>query len=312
MRCLVGLLLILLATLPISGDAQTLYKYRGENGEWIFSDRPPDDGQPEETRSLTDTATGKGGVELSHTVVDRSIRIVANNMFYAPVELVVDFDQVQGVAFPDPDKSLRWVLPPTSETVLLNLELLDSVAAPSVRYAGHFTLGDPAAVHRGETLYRVPFALATDFPVSQAYPDAATHNSLDSRYAVDIAVPIGTDVFAARAGVVFDVTDTNFRSGVDRERDGPAANIVRILHDDGTYALYAHLNWNTIRVRPGERVARGQYIADSGNTGFSTGPHLHFAVIQNAGMRSVSVPVRFAGANSTAVVPARGAVLTAY
>ena len=40
------------------------------------------------------------------------------------------------------------------------------------------------------------------------------------------------------------------------------------MHDDGTYAIYAHLNTNTIRVRPGDRVRRGQYIADSGNTGF--------------------------------------------
>jgi len=71
---------------------------------------------------------------------------------------------------------------------------------------------------------------------------------------------------------------TNFRGGVDRQRDGGAANIVRILHDDGTHAVYAHLNWNSIRVRPGDHVERGEYIADSGNTGFSSGPHLHFEI----------------------------------
>ena len=88
--------------------------------------------------------------------------------------------------------------------------------------------------------------------------------------------------------------------------------MVRILHDDGTYAIYAHLNTNTIRVKPGDRVERGQYIADSGNTGYSSGPHLHFAVVRNVGLRVESVPVTFLGANSVTVIPASGNLLTAY
>jgi murein DD-endopeptidase MepM/ murein hydrolase activator NlpD len=87
---------------------------------------------------------------------------------------------------------------------------------------------------------------------------------------------------------------------------------VRILHDDGTHAVYAHLNWNTIRVKPGDAVERGEYIADSGNTGFSSGPHLHFAVLRNVGMRMESVPVVFEGPNSREIPPAVGDTLTAY
>jgi len=148
--------------------------------------------------------------------------------------------------------------------------------------------------------------------VTQAYPVAATHRTLDSKFAVDVAMPVGTDIFAARGGVVFDVTSSNFRSGLDIQRDGPSANIVRVLHDDGTYAIYAHLNWNSIRVRPGDEVETGEYIADSGNTGFSSGPHLHFAVQRNTGMKIESLPVVFKGQNSGGVVPATGDVLTAY
>ena len=140
----------------------------------------------------------------------------------------------------------------------------------------------------------------------------ATHTTRDSHYAVDIAMPIGTDIMAARGGVVFDVAASNFSGGLDPVKDGPKANVIRILHDDGTYAIYAHLNTNSIRVRPGDRVQRGQYIADSGNTGFSSGPHLHFAVARNVGMRIESVPVTFTGQNSQSVVPAAGNYLTAY
>jgi murein DD-endopeptidase MepM/ murein hydrolase activator NlpD len=77
-------------------------------------------------------------------------------------------------------------------------------------------------------------------------------------------------------------------------------------------SLYGHLNWNSIRVVPGQRVARGEYLADSGNTGFSTGPHLHFVVQRNAGGRIVSVPVRFQGRGGDEVTVVTGAAPIAY
>ncbi len=125
-------------------------------------------------------------------------------------------------------------------------------------------------------------------------------------------MPIGTDVFAARGGVVFDVAAASFTGGTDRTQNLSLANVVRILHDDGTYAVYAHLNWNSIRVRVGDHVERGEYIADSGNTGYSSGPHLHFVVVRNAGMYMESLPVEFAGADQGPVRPGTGQLLTAY
>jgi murein DD-endopeptidase MepM/ murein hydrolase activator NlpD len=305
------LLGVLALAFSFAASAQTMYKYRGDDGEWIYSDRPPDDGQVNETRKL-EISVVKGTLDVFHEVVDGEVLLFATNRYYAPVEVTVEFDHIQGIAFPHPDQELRWILPPRSETTLLNLEILDTVAAPSAEYSARYALGDPEAIHRPGVLYRVPYAVSTDYPISQAYPDVTTHDTPDAYYAVDVAMPVGTDIYAARGGIVFDVAESNFRSGLDRDRDAPAANIVRILHDDGTYALYAHLNWNTIRVRPGDRVRQGEYIADSGNTGYSSGPHLHFAVIRNGGMRSESVPVRFAGVNLSVVVPATGNALTAY
>ncbi len=95
-------------------------------------------------------------------------------------------------------------------------------------------------------------------------------------------------------------------------QNGEAANVVRILHDDGTYAVYAHLNWNSIRVKPGDRVVTGQYIADSGNTGLSSGPHLHFAVLRNAGLRVESLPAAFRAPNNSRVAPISGEMLTGF
>ena len=114
-----------------------------------------------------------------------------------------------------------------------------------------------------------------------------------------------------RKGVVINVAHQFFRGGTTQEVRNEA-NFVQVLHDDGTTAVYAHLQLDTVRVRPGQRVQRGEYIANSGNTGYSSGPHLHFVVLRNAGLRSESVPVTFAGPGGASVVPRSHASLTAY
>jgi len=303
----------LLLALLASGlaSAQSVYKYQGEDGEWIYTDRPPQDGAVVEVRKLN-TQSRQPKFTVTHDLVGSRVNLVAKNDFFAPVEVAIVFDSIRGVEYPNPDKELRWVVLPRSEKRLLSLPVLGDVDAPAVSYRVAYLPGNPSAAHRATDGYRVPFSAGGNYPITQAFPEQVTHESPDSQYAIDIAMPIGTDVLAARGGVVFDVASKNFKGGVSREEYAYAANFVRILHDDGTFAVYAHLNWDSIRVKPGDRVVAGQYIADSGNTGFSSGPHLHFAVQRNAGMQILSLPVEFRGPMSTGVVPATGSVLTAY
>lgn len=305
--------LLLVATSVVSGlaGAQTLYKYRGENGEWIYTDRAPGDEIESETRSLRGrVATGE--FLVSHELTGNGLTFTAVNSYHAPMQVAIDFDSIAGVEYPDPDLQLSWVIPARSEQVVLELPVLGGVAAPSARYRFVYLPGDPARQPDPDYAYRAPFAAGNSFEITQTYPDSITHLTRDSMYAVDIAMPVGTDIVAARDGIVFDVASTNFKGGMDRSEYAELANFVRILHDDGSYALYAHLNWNTIRVSPGDRVRTGQYIADSGNTGFTSGPHLHFAVQRNVGMRVDSMPVNFRGPDDARIAPASGNTLTAY
>lgn len=301
----------LMLTLAGGSSAGTMYKYRGENGEWIFTDRKPAEEHNAEVRQL-ELSFIQPTFSVTSETVGANIEFTAHNDFYAPIEVRLEILEIVGVEFPHPDDELRWVIPPRSEQLLLNLEFLQQATAPHVRYRYHYLPGDPAAQHQAEDGYQVPFSSAQSFPVTQAFPDTATHRSLDSVRAVDIAMPIGTDIFAARGGIVFDVASQNFRGGLNAALDGPAANIIRILHDDGTFSLYAHLNWNTIRVKPGDRVEAGQYIADSGNTGFSSGPHLHFAVLRNTGFRIESLPIDFRTRDGSLFAPNSGEVLTGF
>jgi murein DD-endopeptidase MepM/ murein hydrolase activator NlpD len=101
----------------------------------------------------------------------------------------------------------------------------------------------------------------------------------------DFAVPSGTAVVAAHGGTVV-------KTGGNGAGDGPAyGNAVVIRHSNGTYSQYAHLS--RIDVRPGQTVGTGQRIALSGNTGNSSGPHLHFEIRTTADYGTAVDPVAF-------------------
>jgi murein DD-endopeptidase MepM/ murein hydrolase activator NlpD len=118
-------------------------------------------------------------------------------------------------------------------------------------------------------------------------------------------MPEGTPIHAARAGIIMDVANDNFTGGTGPKFE-EKANIIRILHEDGTMALYAHLKLESIRYPVGTPVERGQFIAESGNTGYSSGPHLHFAVQRNHGMELRSIPFQFESRDGSPFSPERG------
>lgn len=82
---------------------------------------------------------------------------------------------------------------------------------------------------------------------------------------IDFRTPIGTPIYAAGSGVV-----------IKAARSGSYGNVIFISHGGGLETRYAHCN--SLLVKPGQKVQKGQMIAKSGNTGRSTGPHLHFEV----------------------------------
>ncbi|MEG2805824.1 M23 family metallopeptidase [Stenotrophomonas sp.] len=150
--------------------------------------------------------------------------------------------------------------------------------------------GDPAAQPQ-DVPYRLPFD-AKRFQVTQAPQGRFSHTDAENRDAIDFALAEGTPVLAARAGRVMQVQGNFHENGRDPVRDRARANFIRILHEDGSMAVYAHLQANGVLVRSGQRVEAGQRIGLSGNTGYSTAPHLHFVVQANRGMQLRSLPVR--------------------
>ncbi|MFF5310520.1 M23 family metallopeptidase [Streptomyces massasporeus] len=109
----------------------------------------------------------------------------------------------------------------------------------------------------------------------------------------DFAVPSGTQVVATHGGTVV-------KAGGNGAGDGPAyGNAVVIKHGNGTYSQYAHLSKVTVHV--GQIVKTGQEIAKSGNTGNSSGPHLHFEIRTTPNYGSAVDPVKFLRAKGVKV-----------
>ncbi len=303
-------LLLLWAGLSSPAHAQRLYKYQDADGVWVYSDRQPQAGQEYQEEALQRGADTPEVLVSQRPTAD-GLSLIADNTYFSPVQIAYQLAAMENIA-PDTPEYGDMVLPARSETELLSIRRGDVTMPMSFEYQFQYIPGDPAARHEPQESYRLPYAAGASFLVSQAYPDQATHADPSSHHAIDFTMPIGTGVYAVRGGIVIEVASDFYQSGIDRSVDGPRANVVRVYHDDGTMSLYAHLNWNSIQVVPGQRVQRGEYLAASGNTGFSTGPHLHFAVHRNRGGSIVSIPVQFAGIDGGAVTLRAGDQPTAY
>lgn len=86
--------------------------------------------------------------------------------------------------------------------------------------------------------------------------------------AVDIGVPVGTPILAAADGTVSVARDSGYNGGY--------GDLIIINHPNGTQTVYAHLS--RVSVKSGQKVVKGEQMGSSGNTGKSTGPHLHFEI----------------------------------
>jgi murein DD-endopeptidase MepM/ murein hydrolase activator NlpD len=180
-----------------------------------------------------------------------------------------------------------------------------SAAQPAVARAD-VQLGRVDADHDDSYLYRLPYAGDVGFPIIQAYGAKLSHGGAE-RFTLDFGMPVGTPVHAAREGVVALVEDSH-DVGCAREDCGRFANFVVVLHSDGTTGEYFHLERGSVQVRVGERVARGQWLARSGNTGFSTAPHLHFGVYRTGPDRTTqSLAVQFQTRRGAVRTPRSGA-----
>lgn len=132
--------------------------------------------------------------------------------------------------------------------------------------------GDPAT-----SAYRLPYSVGRSYTLFQGNCPRDPTWGHYGWFAYDFNLAIGDTILAARAGVVGFVA----QHWPDADRVCGHENSVWVLHDDGTVMVYAHLTTNGARVTVGDRLSAGQLIGLSGDSGCSSGPHLHIGLYKD-------------------------------
>jgi len=144
--------------------------------------------------------------------------------------------------------------------------------------------------HDSTYVYSLPFAKGTEHYLSQGYDGSFSHSGIN---AIDFIMPEGTPILAMREGIVAEVIESN-DDGCPYRSCIKMANSILIYHVDGTFSRYSHLRHNGADVNVGDQISKGDQIGYSGNTGWSSEPHLHFSIFEIAeGNTGYSIPTKF-------------------
>lgn len=276
------LLSLLLASAP--GMAMTLYSTTDTFGVASYSYQPSPGARAMALREpMVEHLDDQ--VRLQPETFAGGVRFLARNDLFAPVEVELRLEGLGNARDGNAPRIVRRVLAPRS-TQVLSVLLARSGGQLKYRAKLHHALGDPA---QRPQAYCYPFPWrGGPFRLSQGPNGRFSHFGAKGRYAMDIAMPEGTPIIAARGGVVVKVENRQSGRG-----NNPSGNFVRILHADGTMGVYLHLMRGSVVVSEGQRVGQGEMVGKSGNTGNSSGPHLHFVVQRNVGLALESIPYRF-------------------
>lgn len=284
---MLGRLILLCGALCMAthATALTIYKYTDANGVVTYSDQAAPGAQVFVFRDRMVERLDQH-VKLETKKHEAGETLVVRNDLFAPVQIELSLEALQNVSSA-PEAPITWVLPPRSHIRLATLAPRDAGKPMTYKPRLRYVMGDPR-LRPTQQVYPLPWR-GGPFRLTQGANGKYSHFTPKGRYALDIAMPEGTPIIAARGGMV--VKTENQQSG---RGNNPSGNFVRILHDDGTMGVYLHLMRGSVVVAEGSRVGAGTMLGRSGNTGNSTGPHLHFVVQRNVGFALESIPFDFA------------------
>lgn len=244
---------------------------------------------------LSVESNGAGGFEFE-----------AENLNPYTVTMSIDFESLSNLKTSG-KIPLFIEVPGRSKKRVLELSRISSALGVDYRSSYGWVRGSAFAIHQDNYLYKLPFYQGANVRVSQGYHGDTSHKGL-SAYAVDFPVPVGTPIYAAREGTVVGSEGSSNLGGASPEYR-QYANYVIIEHSDGTMGNYYHLKQGGAVAVIGQKVAKGDLIGYSGNTGYSSGPHLHFSVskVDPISMRRpMNLPIKMQTLQGIVTLPHKG------
>ena len=267
----------------------------------IFLVQLPCISQPLDTKDLIEIVE----VDLPNGDVD----LYALNKGYCPVTLKMDFQQIENFKAEAKLPHQQVIYEGDEKQFIMKLVRKNLRREAGYGYGLALQLGDVQSNnHEHDFVYKLPFENGSKYLVGQGFNGRFSHSGIN---AIDFNMDEGSKVCAARSGIVV-ITREDSGRGCKSSRCQNDANYVIIYHADGTFGHYGHLQKDGVLVEVGQEVKAGQVIGLSGNTGWSSGPHLHFEVFYPKENSNITIPVKFKVADGKIMYLKEGKFYTAW
>jgi murein DD-endopeptidase MepM/ murein hydrolase activator NlpD len=199
--------------------------------------------------------------------------VLVDNDEFCPISMKIDLE-LTNMSSSNGNHKIFVIPAKTKGFIITKLQPIKPNAGGGFKTQSAANYGDATVTSPAEYIYSLPFQKGKSFGVHQGYNGNFSHQGEN---ALDFTMPIGTEVVAARDGVVVKVVENNDQACPERSCS-QFNNYILIYHNDGTFSNYVHLKQNGAVVKEGDVVKQNDLIGYSGNTGFTNGPHLHFMV----------------------------------
>jgi murein DD-endopeptidase MepM/ murein hydrolase activator NlpD len=221
---------------------------------------------------------------------DTTINFFVRNPHYCHYTVHIQFEVFENMTSSIPWPATLVVEPLAERHFLLSVKQQPTARSWKYKVQYRFDRGNLIGTkHNDRYEYLLPYKSNRAHKLMQGYFGKFSHAET---HALDFEMPEGTEVVAAREGVVIETKEDSNTGGLTRDFIDKG-NFVLIYHSDGTFASYYHLKRNGALVKEGQQVKRGEVIGLSGNTGWSSAPHLHFEVLLPSSGSKQTVPTRF-------------------
>lgn len=221
---------------------------------------------------------------ITFKIKNDSLFVVAKNPLYCPTFLTIS----------SKDKNTNIDLDFNSkEEKMVQQFLKKNIDTSTIfdRFSYKMRYGTSFGLKKYDTTYNyaLPFLKGKRYKILQGQNTNFTHKGALSKYAIDFKMNVGQTVCAMRDGIVISIKEDSNVGGRDKKyrNDG---NYIMLYHEDGLFTQYVHLKKDGAIVKVGDTVKKHQPIGFSGNTGYSTEPHLHFGVFKPTKTGFVSIP----------------------